>query len=69
MPSPRVRLDQRRGFARAELFLGLAGKLRIADLDREHVADPVPDILGGELDAARQEIAELAELAHGIDYP
>ncbi len=63
-----MRLDQGRGLARAELLLGLAGELRIADLDRQHVAGSVPDVLGRELHAARQQVAELAELAHRLDH-
>ncbi len=41
-------------------------ELRLAHLHREHEAHAVPDVLGRELDAARQEIAELAELAHRL---
>jgi hypothetical protein len=57
-------LDQARGIARGQALLGLARELRLADLDREHVARAVPDVLGRELHAARQQVAELAELAH-----
>ena len=58
-PAPRPRAS--------ELLLGLAGELRVADLQRQHVADLVPDVLGRELHAARQQVAELAELAHRLD--
>ncbi len=60
----RLRLDQRGGLARGELLLELPGELRIAQLDREHEAGPVPDVLGGQPHPARQQIAEFAELAH-----
>jgi hypothetical protein len=40
--------------------------LRIFHLHAEHVADLVPDVFGRDLDAARREIAEIAELAHGF---
>ena len=63
----RVRLDQRRSLARTEFFLRLPGELRVADLDRQHVAGALPDILSRELDAARQQVAELAKLAHRVD--
>ena len=45
------------------------GELRIAHLHRQHVARVVPDVLGRELEAARQQVAELAELAHGFGEP
>jgi hypothetical protein len=64
----RVRFDQRGRLARTKFLLGLAGELRIADLDRQHVARTIPDILGRELDTARQQVAEFAELAHRLDY-
>ena len=56
--------DERRGFARRQAFLGLPGELRVAHLRREHVAGVVPDVLGRQLQAARQQVAELAELTH-----
>src|SRR5690606_9643224 len=54
------------GLARAQPLLGLAAELRVGHLQAEHKADPVPDILGRQLDAARQQAAEVAELAQGI---
>ena len=49
-----------------ESLLGLARELRLLDLHRQHEAHAFPDVLGRELDAARQEIAELAELAQRL---
>ena len=57
-------LDQRGGVARGEALLHLAGELRLLDLDRQHEAGLVEDVFGRELDAARHQVAELAELAH-----
>jgi hypothetical protein len=59
-------LDKGRTFARTQPFLRLPGKLRILHLHREHELQAVPDIIGRELHAARQEVAELAELAQRI---
>ena len=58
--------DERRGFARRQALLGLPGELRFLDLGRQHVAHAVPDVFGRELQALRQQIAELAELANRI---
>ena len=55
-----------RGLARTQAFLGLAAELRVGHLQAQHVADAVPDVLGGQLHAARQQAAEVAELAQGI---
>ena len=57
-------LDERGRVARREALLHLAGELRLLDLDRQHEAALVEDVFGRELDAARHEIAEFAELAH-----
>ena len=59
-----IALDQLRGFARAQALLGLAGELRLAQLHRQHKRDAAPDVLGRELHATRQQVAELRELAH-----
>ena len=58
--------DEGRGLARGEALLRLAGELRLLHPHREHVAAARPDVLGRQLDAARQEVAELAELADGV---
>ncbi|MCY1532111.1 hypothetical protein D9M68_673600 [compost metagenome] len=52
--------------AGGQAFLGLAGELRLLQLHREDEGDALPDVLGGQLDAARQQVAEFAELAHGV---
>jgi hypothetical protein len=56
--------DQCGRVARREAFLHLAGELRLLDLDREHEAGLEEDVLGRELQAARHQVAELAEFAH-----
>ena len=56
--------DEGRRFARGEPFLGLSRELRVLHLHRQHVAGVVPDVFGRQLQAARQQVAELAELAH-----
>ena len=58
--------DEHCAFTRGQPFLGLAGELWIGQLDREHIAAAFPDILRGDAQAARHQIAELAELAHRI---
>ncbi len=58
--------DEGGALARGQPFLGLARELRIGQLYREDVADVVPDIVRSQLDAAWQQIAELAELAHRL---
>ncbi len=52
---------------RGQALLGLAGELRLLHLHRQHEGDAVPDVLRRQLDAARQQAAELAELAHGVE--
>jgi hypothetical protein len=52
--------------ARGQFFLRLAGELRLVHLHGQHEAHAVPHILRRQLQAARHQIAELAELAHGI---
>src|SRR5262245_22922154 len=58
--------DERRALARGEPLLGLARELRLLDLHGQNEVDAFPDVLGRELDAARQQIAELAELAQRV---
>jgi hypothetical protein len=55
--------DEARGLARAQALLGLAAELRVGHLQREHEADAVPYVFRRELHAARQQVAEIAELA------
>ena len=62
-------VDERGGFARGEALLRLARELRLLDLDRQHEADAVPHVFRRELEPARQEVAELAELAHRVREP
>ena len=58
--------DQGGGLARAQALLGLAGELRVVHLEGQHVTRHAPHVLGRELDAARQQAAEFAELAQGV---
>ena len=60
---------ERGAFARREAVLGLAGELRFRHLDREHVLAGLPDVLRGELHAARKEAPELAVLAQSLGEP
>src|SRR6185437_1447395 len=62
----REALEQSGGIARGQPLLHLAGELRLVDLPRKHVPRLVPDVLRGELDAARHEIANFTELAYGL---
>ncbi|MCY1436023.1 hypothetical protein D9M71_521380 [compost metagenome] len=41
--------------------------MRLLHFHRQDEADAFPDIFGCQLDTTRQQIAELAELAHGIE--
>lgn len=59
--------DERRRLAGRQALLGLPGELRLLHLHREDEGDPLPDVLGRQLDAARQQVAELAEFAHGVE--
>ncbi len=61
--------DEGGALARGEPLLGLAGELGIRQFHREHVAHPAPDVLGSDLHAARQQVAELAELAYRLGEP
>ena len=61
--------DERGALARRKPFLGLPRELRLLDLHGQHEVDAFPDVLGRELDAARQEVAELAELAQRVREP
>ena len=58
--------DEGRRLARGEPLLGLAGELRVLHAHRQHVGAAGPDVLRRQLDAARQQVAELAELADGV---
>ncbi len=58
--------DETGGLARRQAFLGLPAELRVGHLDRQHEGDPVPDVFRGQLDAARQQVAEVAELAQRL---
>lgn len=58
--------NERRRFARRQAFFGLPGELRVLHLHRQHEGDAFPDVFGCQLYPARQQVAELAELAHGI---
>ena len=59
--------DEGGAFPAGEAFLGLSGELRIVHLDGEDEAAMFPDVVGGELDAARQEIAKFAVFAQAGD--
>jgi hypothetical protein len=52
--------------ARGQALLGLAGELRVRSFTESTKLQPLPDVLGRQLDAARQQVAELAELAQRI---
>lgn len=58
--------DEAGGLARGQPLLGLAGELRVGHLQAEHEGDPVPHVFRRQLDAARQQVAEVAELAQRI---
>ncbi len=51
--------NERGGFAGRQALFGLAGKLRFLHLHRQHESDALPDVFRRELDATRQQIAEL----------
>ncbi len=59
-------LDETGGLARGQAFLGLAAELRVGHLQREHERHPVPYVFRRQLDAARQQVAEIAELAQRL---
>ena len=58
-----------RALAGRQSLLGLPCKLRVLHLDGEDVGAAIPDVFRGQLDPAGQEVAELAELAHGVEQP
>ena len=58
--------NEGRGLAGGQALLGLAGELRLLQLHREDEGDALPDVFRRQLHAARQQVAELAELAHGV---
>jgi hypothetical protein len=60
------RLRRTRGLARRQPLLGLAAELRVGHLHRQHERDALPHVFRGQLHTARQQIAELAELAQRI---
>ncbi|MNO74755.1 hypothetical protein D3C76_657690 [compost metagenome] len=49
-----------------QALFGLPGELRLLHLHRKHEGDALPDVFRRQLDAARQQVAEFAELAHGV---
>ncbi|MNV26446.1 hypothetical protein D3C71_1175660 [compost metagenome] len=59
-------LDEPGGLARGQAFLGLATELRVGHLQRQHERDTVPHVFRGQLDPARQQVAEIAELAQRL---
>ena len=59
-------LDEAGGLARGQALLGLAAELRVGHLQRQHEGDAVPHVFRRQLDAARQQVAEVAELAQRI---
>ena len=58
--------DKGRGLAGGQSLLGLAGELRLLHLHREDEGDALPDVFRGQLEAARQEVAEFAEFTDGV---
>jgi hypothetical protein len=48
-----------------EALLGLAGKLGIGHLGRQHIGATVPDIIGRQFDAPGDQFAKLTEFANG----
>ena len=58
--------DKGCGLSRGEAIFGLAGKLGIFKLRREHKTTAIPDIVWGQFDASGQQVSKFAELAHGI---
>ncbi|KAG1536149.1 hypothetical protein G6F50_015143 [Rhizopus delemar] len=59
-------LDEAGGLARRQAFLGLSAELRVGHLQRQHERHAVPHVFRGQLDAARQQVAEVAELAQRL---
>ena len=58
--------DEGRRLPGREAILGLAGELGVGHLDRQDVAQPIPDVVRGELHAPGQEAAELAVVSQGL---
>ena len=58
--------DEAGGLARGQALLGLAAELRVGHLQRQHERHAVPHVFRGQLDAARQQVAEVAELAQRL---
>ena len=59
--------DERAGLPGGQALLRLAAELGLGQLRREHVGAALPDVLGGDLQALRQQVAELAVLAQRIE--
>ncbi|MNT04163.1 hypothetical protein D3C72_1387310 [compost metagenome] len=59
--------NERRCFAGRQSLFGLTGELRLLHFHRQHESDAFPDVFRRQLHAARQQAAELAELAHGVE--
>ncbi|RMU60039.1 hypothetical protein ALP25_05494 [Pseudomonas syringae pv. syringae] len=58
--------DEGRRFTGRQTFFGLPGELRLLHFHRQDEGNAFPDVFRGQLHTARQQVAELAELAHGI---
>ena len=61
--------DECRALARRQTFFRLPGELRILHLHRQYVRAAIPDIFRRQLNAARQNIAVFAKLAHRVEQP
>ena len=58
--------DEAGGLPRAQALFGLAAELRVGHLQRQHEGDAIPDVFRRQLHAARQQVAEVAELAQRV---
>ncbi len=58
--------DEGRRFTGRQTFFGLPGELRLLHFHRQDEGNAFPDVFRGQLHTTRQQVAELAELAHGI---
>ncbi|MNN10060.1 hypothetical protein D3C81_1229710 [compost metagenome] len=59
--------DKGCSLAGRQTLFGLPRELWLLHFHREHEADALPDVFRRQLDPTRQQVAELAELAHGIE--
>ncbi|MNQ53570.1 hypothetical protein D3C85_676130 [compost metagenome] len=59
--------DERRRFTGRQALLGLPGELRFLHLHRQNKGDAFPDVFRCQLHTTRQQAAEFAELAHGVE--